>query len=152
MTNLFKKLWLLLVLGLSAQHVAAGSLAQAKNVAAQAKSSFFDKFYKAESVRTAIVRSGMAVSCLTDGSCCSGDLVILGLAAASIITATCYQACAQQRYTWLPAKFNLIADGLATLASFDAGWLPITGTTLETQLRTGIGYLSSIITGLLFLT
>jgi hypothetical protein len=109
------------------------------------------KFYKAESVRTAIMRSGMAIGCLADGVCSTNDLTILTLAAASLLTATCYQSNAQQRYNWLPEKLNLLADGTALLASYDAGWLPITDTDIEMQIRAGISYLSMLTTGILFL-
>lgn len=154
MKNLLKKLSLFLLI-VSGQACLSSSLElrlkQTKALASQAQASFFDRFYKVESIRTALMRSGMVATCLADGVCSSSDLTILTLAAASLITAACYDPSTKQRYTWLPAKFNLVADGVALLASFDAGWLPITSTELETSLRTGISYLSMLTSSILFI-
>lgn len=115
---------------------------QAKELATLANTQLFAKIYKAESVRTAAIRSLMALSCLADGTCSSQDAMILALAAASTMTALTYDATSDQRCAWLPKKLNLLADGIATVASCDAGALPITSSKLETAIRSALGSLS----------
>ena len=115
---------------------------QAKEAATLANTQIFAKFYKAESVRTAAIRSLMAASCLADGTCSGNDMMILALAAASAMTAFTYDATSDQRCAWLPKKLNLLADGVATIASCDASALPITSTKLETTIRSAIGGMS----------
>lgn len=115
---------------------------QAKELASLANIKLFSKFYKAESIRTAAIRSCMALYCLADGTCSSSDLGIVALAAASALTALTYNANSEQRSLVLPKQFNLLADGIATIASFDASALPITGSQIETTLRSLIGGLS----------
>ena len=152
MKLLNKKLGLILLLAMlnAPLKSRASHLAKAKDLATQTQAAL-SKFYKIESVRTALMRSGMAVGCLVDGACSSSDLAVLALASASLITAINYTASEKRRYAWLPEKFNLIADGIGMLSSCDAGWLPITGTDLESQIRTGISCLSMLATGVLFL-
>ena len=115
---------------------------QAKELAGRANTELFAKLYKAESVRTAAIRSCMALYCLADGACSSSDLGIIVLAAASAMTALTYNASGEQRSSVLPKKLNLLADGIATIASFDASALPITSSQIETSLRSLIGGLS----------
>jgi len=110
------------------------------DVAKYANETIFAKFYKIESIRTAAMRSAMALYCLSDGTCSSNDAIVLALAIASNLTALTYDANAAQRCWWLPKKFNLIADGIATIASCDASWLPITGSQIEGWTRSIIGW------------
>lgn len=121
---------------------------QTKELASLASSTVFAKFYKAESVRTAAIRSIMALSCLADGTCSSNDAMVLALAAASTLTALTYDATSDQRCAWLPKKLNMIADGVATIASCDASALPITSSKLEATIRSAIGGLSTAATAL----
>ena len=102
------------------------------------------KVYKLESLRTAATRSAMAAACLADGAITGGEVTILALASASLITATTYDANAKQRCALLPEKLNLVADGIATIASTDAGWIPITGTDTEETIRAGVGIVSTL--------
>ncbi len=110
-----------------------------------------NQFYQAESVRTAILRSAMACYALSDGVCSLPDLTLIGLAAASVTTALSYSATAAERCAFLPAKYNLVADGIALIASCDAGALSITGSTAEELLRSAISAMSMFATGMGFL-
>jgi hypothetical protein len=109
------------------------------------------KIYKLESMRTAAIRTVMAATCLSDGSCNEQDMMVLLLAGASGITALTYDAMSSRRCGWLPAKLNLVADAIACLAGYDAGWLPITGSIIEIQIRTTVSYLSWFATGISWL-
>ena len=127
-----------------------GMMARAKQLAGEA-SQLFAKIYKTESIRTAVVRSAMVLPCLVSGTCSYDDAVNMVLALASVITATSYDATGAKRYRWLPSQFNLVADGIATIASFDASYLPITGTGTEAAIRSALGALSTTATGLTLL-
>lgn len=109
------------------------------------------KVYKLESMRTAALRTAMAATCLSDGSCSEQDMLVLLLAGASSFTALTYDAMGAQRCRWLPAKLNLVADAIASLAAFDAGWLPVTGSAMEEQIRSSFNYLSWFATGISWL-
>lgn len=153
----FKKLSLLFLATLAfaqpilSNDTKAGYVQRLKDFASATNANFITPIYQAESIRTAVTRSAMAVTCLADGVCSSSDMSIIALAAASILTAASYNANSQRRYKWLPEKLNLLADGIATVASYDASWLPITGSELEAQVRATIGYMSTITTGISFL-
>lgn len=115
---------------------------QARDLASLANDKVFSKFYKAESVRTAAIRSAMAIYCLADGTCSGSDAGIIALAIANTVTALTYNASNEQHSSILPKQFNLLADGIATISSFDASALPITGSNLEMIIRSIVGKMS----------
>ena len=149
--NLLRKFSLAILITVTTAFNSYGMLATIKAVASKANSDLFAPIYKAESIRTSAIRTVMAAACLADGYCSCNDAMMVALAAASTFTATAYDANGTQRCAWLPSSLNFVADGIATIASFDAGCLPITGTEVETLIRSTIGNLSLLATGLTFL-